>query len=129
MNLFTILKSGLVLIFDGEKENDIERMQALIFCGIIYNIIYWRKYPWKTAVKEILLEFIFIDCLTLMNAFSPATEMSILVSLNRSRVVQKAGIKNTFVFLAFWNSPAISYPLFRWGYLDYHLIWGESLAR
>ena len=63
--------------------------------------------------QEILLEFILLIVLTLLNAFFSATEMS-MVSLNRSRVVQKE-IKDTSVFLAFWNSPTISYPLFRWG--------------
>ena len=39
--------------------------------------------------QEILLEFILLIVLTLLNAFFSATEMS-MVSLNRSRVVQKA---------------------------------------
>ncbi len=66
--------------------------------------------------QEILLEVILLIVLTLLNAFFSATEMS-MVSLNRSRVVQKAeeGDKNTFVFLAYWNNRTISYPLFRWG--------------
>ncbi len=37
------LKSGLVPDFDGKKENFIEECRLSYFCGIIYNIIYWRK--------------------------------------------------------------------------------------
>ena len=38
-------------------------MQALLFCGIIYNIIYWRKLSMEDpGSQEILLEVIFIDC-------------------------------------------------------------------
>ena len=65
-------------------------MQALLFCGIIYNIIYWRKLSMEDpGSQEILLEFILLIVLTLLNAFFSATEMS-MVSLNRSRVEQKA---------------------------------------
>ena len=60
-------------------------MQALLFCGIIYNIIYWRKLSMEDpGSQEILLEVILLIVLTLLNAFFSATEMS-MVSLNRSR--------------------------------------------
>ena len=57
-------------------------MQALLFCGIIYDIIYWRNLSMEDpGSQEILLEFILLIVLTLLNAFFSAAEMS-MVSLN-----------------------------------------------
>ena len=54
-------------------------MQALIFCGIINNIIYWRIVSMEDpGSQEILLEFILLIVLTLLNAFFSATEMSMV---------------------------------------------------
>ena len=74
--------------------------------------------------------FILLIVLSVIERFFSATEMS-MVSLNRSRVRAKLkeGDKNTFVFLAFWNSPTISYHYSGGDHLDYHLILGQSLCR
>ena len=105
-------------------------MQALIFCGIIYNIIYWRKVSMEDpGSQEILLEFILLIVLTLLNAFFSATEMS-MVSLNRSRVVQKAeeGDKKYIRLLSVLEQPNHFLSTIQVGITLITILSGASLA-
>lgn len=105
-------------------------MQALIFCGIIYNIIYWRKLSMEDpGSQEILLEFILLIVLTLLNAFFSATEMS-MVSLNRSRVEQKAeeGDKRYIRLLSVLEQPNHFLSTIQVGITLITILSGASLA-
>ncbi len=109
------------------KRKDIEECTPHI---LWYNIQYYipeesiHGRPWQSG--DFYWNLFLLIVLTLLNAFFSATEMS-MVSLNRSRVVQKQkkGIK-IHSSSSVWNSPTISYPLFRVGItFDYHLVWGD----
>ena len=64
--------------------------------------------------QSLLFQFILLVILTLLTAFFSASEMA-LVSLNRSRVEQKAEeeIRNLFAYSRFLKIPITSYQLFR----------------
>ncbi len=87
--MYHILKSDLVLIFDGKKENFIE--ECSLFCRyniqyyILEEIIHGRP---SLAVRN-LLGSCFIDCFDIIERLFLMAEMS-MVMLNRSRVEQKS---------------------------------------
>lgn len=64
--------------------------------------------------QSLLFQFILLLILTLLSAFFSASEMA-LVSLNRSRVEQKAdkATRNLFACSRFLKIPITSYQLFR----------------
>ncbi len=79
--------------------------------------------------QEILLEFILLIVLTLLNAFFSATEMS-MVSLNRSRVVQKAeeGDKKYIRLLSVLEQPNHFLSTIQVGITLITILSGASLA-
>ena len=79
--------------------------------------------------QEILLEFILLIVLTLLNAFFSATEMS-MVSLNRTRVVQKAaeGDKKYIRLLSVLEQPNHFLSTIQVGITLITILSGASLA-